>query len=201
MSIALSFVLATWLAQSAPDLLGKLAAEDRVLRYELDAAQSSAFYLLLDLPRGKLDLRLKGVELRAYDLTAAEAGRLLGASVRPGWADRLYDCERPPAPVRGEIQPQNGQDPAEVNPLGAEQQADRVPESFTVACNPRLSIRFAPESRRGLRSFLADHLRAPAEPLQQVRLRVRMAEADYDDLYHSLPERAKLIVILAPERR
>jgi hypothetical protein len=177
------------------DTLTRLETEARVARQELEAAQSGAFYLIVDATEKKVTLKIRGVDLRSFAVQSIEMGAVLrGGRGSIGWAESLHDFARTQSLARKELQPEKTAETGNSNLLDEEREP--TPPVFRIACGPALSIRFIPEGRRGLWAGISDRVVGPDEPRGAIRLRIRLAPSDYEELYRSMPERGKLIVVI-----
>ncbi len=176
----------------------RLSREAEIARLELEAAETGSPYFVLDIAGGKLGLRLKGVELRSYDLQSVELGKLpFSGSATPASEVSWCDFELSPVHPRKEIQPDL---PTIPSPSQAGEAEENLPSSFFIRCGLHLAIRFLSESWHNGWSSLTDRLRKPGEPQDAMRLRVRVPDSDIKELYQAMPDRGKLLLVMPPEQ-
>ena len=185
-----SFLLAASLTLQEGDP-NQLAQQVRFASQELELAKAEGFYYVLDVRGRTLTLKLRGVELRRLPLLSVELGAPLGGPEDPDWLARVYEFQRDSSTQRQEMKP--GQAPGEdASPADADTADTASPSSFTLRCEPGLTIRIRAESERTFSASISDRW-ALDEPMGGVRLRLRLTDEDVRSLYRSLPDKAKIL--------
>jgi len=182
-----SFLIAASLTLQEGDP-NQLAQQVRFASQELELAKAEVFYYVLDAGGRTLTLKLRGVELRTFPLLSVDLGEPLGGPGDPDWLARVYEFQKDSSTERQEMKP--GQAPGE--PALPAEPDTATPPSFTLRCEPGLTIRIRAESERTLSASISDRW-ALDEPMGGVRLRLRLADEDVRSLYRSLPDKAKIL--------
>jgi len=185
-----SFLIAASLTLQEGDP-NQLAQQVRFASQELELAKAEVFYYVLDAGGRTLTLKLRGVELRRFPLLSVDLGEPLGGPGDPDWLARVYEFQKDSSTQRQEMTP--GQAPGEpALPADPDTADTATPSSFTLRCEPGLTIRIRAESERTFSASISDRW-ALDEPMGGVRLRLRLADENVRSLYRSLPDKAKIL--------
>lgn len=202
----------------------RLARENELLAKRVELARGKDFYVLLDRPRSRLVLMLRGAVLHEWPVRGVEVGtpRVAFLSRKAGadWQGRIWSGGRLDPPRERERMvieappPRQGGDAEQSEPAvpipPTPEELYPVPARYHVRYEGGLSleIRLAstPSGERGpgfwsrllarLAQWWSD-LRAAARirPLDTVRVRLVLAPDDAASFYRALPPDTKLLVI------
>ena len=194
----------------------RLAIVNDQLARRLELAESSRFYLVVDVAGRRVDLLLEGVLLRSVPLRRAEVGRARVAFVlRPAgdWATRTWSGGRlapPRREDRAEIVAGAGGDGAREPAIPpSPEERFPAPDAFLVTFDGGFRLEIVAEGSDGgvkpigigasIRRRIADAvLSAGFGRRERARLKLVLAAADAAALYRSLPPDVSLLVTLEP---